>query len=185
MWFEDLSAYEYEAPERDLAGVEGGGMPATVNVGWLERGRAFSTGDVARAIVERLRLLAEHAPTQLMRGWHYCDLCPEDVPEDDLARSCAEIRVVGADGIRYAAPTLIEHYVTVHGYSPPRAFVDALMRVAGLSWEAAREGTLCLGCGGSLLVESSRPASKMIDGRRIPVVALSCSCRGCGVRYDR
>jgi hypothetical protein len=170
MWYEDLSTYEYEAP--DFAGPEGGGAPTavTLNVGWLERGRAFATGDVAGAVVERLRLLGEHAPTQVMRGWHYCDLCPQDVDDDDLARSHAEIRVVGADGSRYAPPTLIEHYVTAHGYSPPRAFVDALMRVAGLSWEAAQEGTLCLGCGGPLRVEPGWPA---------------CSCRGCGVRYDR
>jgi hypothetical protein len=35
---------------------------------------------------------------------------------------------VDATGARYAAPTLIHHYVIVHGYRPPQVFVDALMR---------------------------------------------------------
>lgn len=38
----------------------------------------------------------------------------------------AEIRVFGADVV-YAAPTLIYHYVIVHHYKPPSAFVRALL----------------------------------------------------------
>jgi hypothetical protein len=68
MWFEDLSAYENRPPDRDLEVLDSGATPVTLNVGWLERGRAFATGDVAGAVVERLRLLGEHAPTQVMRG---------------------------------------------------------------------------------------------------------------------
>jgi len=37
-----------------------------------------------------------------------------------------EIRVPAADGSLFAAPTLIGHYVAVHGYLPPAEFLYAL-----------------------------------------------------------
>jgi hypothetical protein len=39
-----------------------------------------------------------------------------------------EIRVIGADGVTYAAPVLLLHYVVVHKYSPPQQFVEAVLR---------------------------------------------------------
>ena len=38
----------------------------------------------------------------------------------------AEIRVFGADGSVYAAPTLLYHYVSVHHYKPPDEFMRAM-----------------------------------------------------------
>jgi hypothetical protein len=38
----------------------------------------------------------------------------------------AEIRVFAKDGVAYAAPTLVYHYVSVHHYKPPDEFVRAL-----------------------------------------------------------
>jgi hypothetical protein len=29
----------------------------------------------------------------------------------------------------YVSPVLVAHYVTVHRYQPPQAFIDAVMRV--------------------------------------------------------
>jgi hypothetical protein len=43
----------------------------------------------------------------------------------------AEIRVTGRDGIRYAAPDMIIHYVEAHGYRPPRASFKRCWRPAG------------------------------------------------------
>ncbi len=43
-----------------------------------------------------------------------------------LKLGSAEIRVFGNGGKIYAAPNLIYHYVTVHGYKTPDEFVSAL-----------------------------------------------------------
>jgi hypothetical protein len=53
--------------------------------------------------------------------------------------------VPGEDGITYVAPVLVRHYVEVHQYAPPPAFVRAcLVRAGGLmpnkSLERTREG---------------------------------------------
>src|SRR5262249_2131508 len=142
MWFEDLTEYNYLRLATNSS-------VRTLNVGWLEESHAFSSGPLPLAAVERLRQLVEFGPTNATRGLHFCRLCPAG--DDDADRACghAEIRVVGTDGTRYAAPTLIHHYVTVHNYKPPQAFVDALTR-ANLQWATAREGDLCLSCGASL-----------------------------------
>jgi hypothetical protein len=41
-----------------------------------------------------------------------------------------EIRVRGADGTLYAAPSLIAHYVADHSYLPPDGFIDAIRETA-------------------------------------------------------
>jgi hypothetical protein len=43
-----------------------------------------------------------------------------------LALGDAEIRVGGENGIVYAAPTLICHYIHEHGYRPPDEFLAAV-----------------------------------------------------------
>jgi hypothetical protein len=88
---------------------------------------------------------------------------------DTDACSDSEIRAVGSDGTRYAAPTLIGHYVKSHRYVPPRGFVDAVMRCASLTWKAARDARLCLSCGTRL------KRKKWFEE----------TCRGCGARYVR
>ncbi|WP_338285215.1 hypothetical protein [Luteolibacter sp. LG18] len=45
-----------------------------------------------------------------------------------------EIRVRGADGVIYGAPTLIYHYVVAHDYLPPAAFIEAVCR-----WEPPQD----------------------------------------------
>jgi hypothetical protein len=73
-----------------------------------------------------------------MRGFHYCPFCdwpPEPfLPSPTTARDeegefgvgSAEIRVPGPSGVTFAAPDMIIHYVTDHGYRPPDEFLDAL-----------------------------------------------------------
>jgi hypothetical protein len=40
-----------------------------------------------------------------------------------------EIIVKGEDGRRYAAPTLILHYIEAHHYLPPEEFIQAVRHV--------------------------------------------------------
>jgi hypothetical protein len=72
-------------------------------------------------------------PVHRTRGWKECAFCAGEPPVEvdvDGERSPvgdAEIRVTGTGDRRYAAPTLIVHYVAAHGYRPPDEFVDAVM----------------------------------------------------------
>ena len=46
---------------------------------------------------------------------------------EQLMLGTAEIRAYGANGVLYAAPTLIYHYVAKHHYQPPDEFIQAVM----------------------------------------------------------
>jgi hypothetical protein len=48
------------------------------------------------------------------------------------------VRIPGGPGIVYAAPFLITHYVTVHGYQPPQVFIDAVLAADLDAWASAR-----------------------------------------------
>lgn len=173
-WFADSSPYTYfEAPR--LGGP-------TLNVGWLERGQPFPTGDVPAQLASRIALLVEHAPTQATRGLHFCDLCPG---ADEIAKphGSAEIRAVAADGTRFAAPTLVHHYVAVHHYLPPQAFLDAIARTASLTREDAWARDLCLACGTTMKREGAPFRIEDADFTRIHCQPMECT--GCGTTYVR
>lgn len=132
-YFADGSPYEYNA-------LEG---PA-VNVGWLDQDFDFPKGPVPREFIAVLTELCRSG-VLAMRGTHYCNLClprqqwsgyesltPAKVESatGDFYVGNAEIRVAGPDGITFAAPNMIIHYVIEHGYRPPDAFVAAVLSSA-------------------------------------------------------
>lgn len=176
-WFRDLTPYTY------LAG-QAGGAP-TLNIGWLERGHDFPTGDVPPQLVARLAVLRAHGATQQTRGRFPCDLCPPHDWDEDESWSSAEIRAVSADGTRYAAPSLVAHYVAAHRYAPPQAFVDAALRVS-IPWERAVAEDLCMSCGGSMSrVRTIGGLVRMEGAIRMPGMAVRLACTGCGTHYSR
>jgi hypothetical protein len=108
-----------------------------VNVGWLSAEHPYSTGAVPGELVAKLARLCRNG-VQRTRGLHRCQFCAKP---DGLSRTLptcarddegefivggAEIRVAGPAGITFAAPDMIIHYVTDHGYRPPDEFLDAL-----------------------------------------------------------
>lgn len=129
-WFPDLSRYSYMEAE-----------PLILNIGWLDAGSPFGTGEVDPEFVARLTELCKMG-VKRTRGLHRCNLCPESVfdgawppapnrtesPTGDYIVGGAEIRVSGPDGTVYAAPDLIIHYVTEHRYKPPDPFIAAVIR---------------------------------------------------------
>jgi len=123
-FYADLTPYVYLPEPAD--------HPAQ-NVGWLAEGHPFPTGAVPAGFVDRLGRLALRHPVHRTRGWEECAFCDGDHPteaEVDGERQPvgdAEIRVTGPDDRRFAAPTLVVHYVAAHGYRPPDEFVDAVM----------------------------------------------------------
>ena len=124
MFYPDLSpcTYSHVDPER-------------VAVGWLDGAHPFSQGSVSSGLVERLVELSLH-PTIQHRGLHPCELCPPDQGRAVFARTSSgeELRLGSAifyvpsrDSRVFAAPTLISHYIAVHGYQPPAEFIDAVL----------------------------------------------------------
>jgi hypothetical protein len=127
-YFSDGSPYSY------LETHEPGML---VNVGWLSAEHPYSTGVVPEDLVAKLARLCRYG-VQRTRGIHHCEFCPEPEgmswwsptsardDEGEFIVGGAEIRVVDPGGITFAAPDMIVHYVTDHGYKPPDEFLDAL-----------------------------------------------------------
>jgi hypothetical protein len=68
-------------------------------------------------------------------GVHECDLCPAGHVGFG---GNGELQIQGEPGIAYAAPFLITHYVTTHGYRPPQAFINAVLAVDADAWASVR-----------------------------------------------
>jgi hypothetical protein len=108
-WYVDLAQCKYF-----------GSDPNLLAVGWLENGRPFETGPVDPAFRDRLIELLRHPWARVaLAGAHTCDLCRG-------ARHSLNLFVPG-QGVAYAAPALILHYIDVHGYRPPNEFCDAVV----------------------------------------------------------
>ncbi|MFH8282701.1 DUF7919 family protein [Streptomyces antibioticus] len=122
MFYEDLSEYSYQ-DEDEFTDKESGFYalwyrPAytRLNIGWLEAGKPYPTGAVPAAFVEKLKAVQEVQWINICLGMHECDLCPEEsAPEGN-----GEVRIPGVSGTAYAAPFLITHHITTHGYRPRR-----------------------------------------------------------------
>jgi hypothetical protein len=124
-YFEDLTPYTY---------YHSGIRDNTVNIGWLDIDYPYQRGE---APVEFSDKLWDFVKISLfrMRGFHICNLCPENelsplvIHKDgvDLKLGNDEIRVLGEAGKIYAAPNLIYHYVTEHEYQPPAEFIQAVL----------------------------------------------------------
>ncbi len=140
VFYEDLSEYDYQDEDAFTDGESGvyalWYRPAyrRLSIGWLEAGRPYPTGAVPAAFVEKLKAVQKVQWMNVCLGQHECDLCPEkEAPEGN-----GEVRIPGEPGIAYAAPFLITHYVTAHGYRPPQVFIDAVLAVDLDAWAAAR-----------------------------------------------
>jgi hypothetical protein len=169
MHFPDLSAYVYHGSEPD---------GRVLNVGWLGRDHAFSTGETSSAFVEALRQLVA-LPVKLFRGYHKCEFCPDSPPrvvggfhwntDPPEVLGNGEIRVV-ANGVTYVAPVLVRHYVEVHRYKPPQAFVDAcLAAIEGRATPNNRRGLT--------RKEFGRALSEELDRGYDPVRLAKWACR--------
>ena len=133
-YFPDHSPYAYGH----------GSHPGVVHLGWLDNIHPYPKGAVDARLIEKMKLLTSK-PVQLYRGKHICELCdePPDIvkttlpdrvvidPNCSWARwvdersSNGEIRV-SREGIIFAAPVLIVHYIEAHSYLPPTQFLKAV-----------------------------------------------------------
>lgn len=116
-YYEDLTPYNYHHHS-----------VKELNVGWLEKEHEFNTGDVPDGFIDRLKTISENQVFQT-RGFQLCHFCKEQIVDSKIkcATSSCEIRVIGKDGIVYASPQMIVHYIEEHKYLPPQQFIDAVM----------------------------------------------------------
>lgn len=127
-YYADLTPYTYDTDNgMPDPPARRAGLPL-LNVGWLCHERDHPKGKAPEGLAAALHRLAARDRVQQTRGYHFCPWCARTTLGrlDNCARGSAEIRVAG-DGVVYAAPELIAHYVEAHGYLPPDEFVHAVM----------------------------------------------------------
>ena len=131
-YIEDLSPrpgpneYDYEFPFC--------GLPV-LDVGWLELPHPIPTGRAPPGFTQRLFAFCRwDRLVDLTMGHQNCGFCTATYHQHwtqyHTPLGNGEIRVLG-DGVAYAAPSLIYHYVTAHAYLPPPAFIAAVMEGPG------------------------------------------------------
>jgi hypothetical protein len=123
--------------------------PVTKAVGWLSRAHSFETALPTDDLLDLIWQYCKFAVAR-MRGYHICEFCPTSLwaardlasalegfrdsdrlrlagrNGEELLLGSAEIRVFGKDGLIYAAPNLIYHYVAVHQYKAPDEFLEVV-----------------------------------------------------------
>ncbi|MEU9048528.1 MULTISPECIES: hypothetical protein [unclassified Kitasatospora] len=141
-FFCDLSPYSYLA--EDVVAAADGPYSASfapsyqrINVGWLDGRREYTAGPVLEDFPARLFDILRWQDVNKTRGFHVCELCPPGERQmglltvehkgDLLYMGNGEIRVPGAAGEVFAAPTLIAHYVASHSYLPPPSFIKSVL----------------------------------------------------------
>lgn len=129
MYMPDLSTYRYGKRERE----------DTLAVGWLSKEHPFTRGPVDGEVLAKLTQLAVHKSSQLTRGIHRCEFCAEEeiwlqAPDGaERMLGTGEVRIPG-EGVLYAAPNLVVHYIGAHGYRPPHVYLDALRALDYDTW---------------------------------------------------
>ncbi|MET9428784.1 hypothetical protein [Streptomyces sp. NPDC003036] len=137
-YYPDFATYDFEFHAE----------PEDLTVGWLEGGYDFASGEVSSEDLEILSDIGS-LKQKKSRGYHYCTLCSEMLEQygesprfaSRYRLGSAEIRVVSDAGELYVAPNLILHYITDHGYQPPKQFLAAARDEARRRWgQAAAAG---------------------------------------------
>ncbi len=152
MYYKDLSKYCY-----------GGKQENSFNIGWLERGQPVRKGDVPQEFIDKIWKYLRY-PVNVYRGFHVCDLClhpmagiPVAVHEGRMRQiGYYEIRVWARNGNVYAAPSMIYHYITCHGYKPPQEFIDVVMESEDPDSEAYYQKVLDYWKGDTFWIEEDR-----------------------------
>lgn len=126
MFIGDLSIYSYRLPF-PLEDVR--------CVGWLDSEHEYPTGRPPDWLTEKLESIALRrdsdfdAHVNVVRGIHPCNFCGRDVElisgGQRTPLGMSEIWLPNGSGW-LAAPSLVIHYITDHGYLPPSAFVQAV-----------------------------------------------------------
>jgi hypothetical protein len=114
MWYEDLTECDYIGYETPL-----------IAIGWLEKGKIFSTGITPEKIYFKLCGFDWNDGSYVShRGFHQCDLCDFQFYGGEATSS--SVFLLPGNGKIYAYPALITHYINTHFYRPPKEFIEAV-----------------------------------------------------------
>lgn len=111
-------------------------------VGWLEREHEYRTGRITTEVLKRLgELCSDRQQWSILvyRGFHNCTLCPKKAPHG------SRNLFVPGNGVTYACPELIVHYVDRHSYLPPGDFCQAVLECPDPGTQQYRERFLSNG----------------------------------------
>lgn len=131
MFYKDLSFYQYyiSSPIKNV-----------LNVGWLDNENDFAVGELPPEFCQKLELVIignNHFDVHFnrIRGVHPCNLCGErevaivNGGREDLL-GMTEILIPDVEKkLFFASPSMVAHYIKVHGYLPPQPFIDAVLQL--------------------------------------------------------
>lgn len=132
-FFPDGTQFQYPGSTRPI--------PRTSCVGWLSGDSAGCDASDPVDIdtqADLLDCIVNHS-VRTMRGCHVCELCPREEDPDaetywiPFADGCRvllghqEIWLPSeSEDVFFVAPTLVYHYISVHGYRPPDDFLNSV-----------------------------------------------------------
>lgn len=92
------------------------------NIGWMNKANDYSKGNVSSEFIENLLLYVKNPFNEIR-------MVPiKSNSTDFTALGSFEIRVITKDGKqKFAAPSMILHYVIEHNYCPPEEFMSAVI----------------------------------------------------------
>lgn len=105
------------------------------NIGWINEVNEHNKGSVPSEFIDNLWLYVKR-PFNEIRGNLNCCLCngekvhfPTLTDSVELSKlGLSEIRVISETGEqKYAAPSIMLHYISEHGYCPPEEFIKAVI----------------------------------------------------------
>jgi hypothetical protein len=125
VYFKDLTLCRYH---RGTLDADSWHAPLLA-VGWLERPHRHTRGAAPLDLAPRLERFVQAAweifPQEQFRGLHHCSLCSAEPTAPPLALSHINLLIPG-NGVIYASPAGILHYIAEHTYLPPPEFIVAV-----------------------------------------------------------
>jgi len=127
-YFKDLELAHYHGHNHGGPHCADDWKCSLLAVGWLEKKKTFSTGSCSSQVVAKLSELRHQFgaafPQYSCRGLHECSMCRDKAKL--LRESHVTLFIPGKDVI-YMTPGRVDHYIDIHSYAPPQAFVDAVL----------------------------------------------------------
>jgi hypothetical protein len=162
MHFDDLTLCGYDngplSPQQWISPL--------LAVGWLDQHRPYPIGTTDRSVSDRLSTLVQQAhvafPHYLYRGEYDCALCisaGSTPPQQPWSQECI---LVPGNGVIYASPGGIVHYMQAHGYCPPPAFALATLQCPDYTSPEFFDALIRANRGGPLPIESAEDSASRL-----------------------
>jgi hypothetical protein len=108
--------------------------PQVLAVGWLGRSESYQHGPVDEGVFAKLiELLVDPWQRIYFMGRHECEFCRFTGCASNVSYRNQSVTVgvanvfVPGEGVLFAAPSMIVHYIDSHEYAPPQVFQDAVL----------------------------------------------------------